>query len=146
MSCQIRPTGSSLGDELTNAALVALAALALTAVLLRVAASITVFLTGPPQPEAGLGAGAGVLLHPGDPAAALGAPGLNMVAYWLVAGHPHHRQWYRRVVGVVRAPAPRTKAGARPVPDRRDRDPPPKSQKPDHQERSSPGQGTCALP
>ena len=85
MSSQIRPTGS-LGDELTNAALAALAALALTTVLLRAAGSIAAFLTGQAQPEASLSAGAGVLLHPGDPGAALGAPGLNPVVYWVVAG------------------------------------------------------------
>ena len=85
MSGQLRPTGS-MGDELTNAALVALAALGVAAVLLRVAGSIAAFLTGAPQPEAGLGAGAAVLLHPGNPAAALGAPGLNVVVYWIVAG------------------------------------------------------------
>jgi len=75
-----------MGDELTNAALVALALLGIAAVLLRVAGSIAAFLTGTPQPGAGLGAGAAVLLNPGDPATALDAPGLNMVAYWIVAG------------------------------------------------------------
>lgn len=85
MSGQLRPTGS-MGDELTNAALVALAALGVAAVLLRVAGSIAAFLTGIPQPEAGLGAGAAVLLNPGDPATALDALGLNAVVYWIVAG------------------------------------------------------------
>ncbi|MFV0432448.1 MAG: type IV secretory system conjugative DNA transfer family protein [Leucobacter sp.] len=75
-----------MGDELTNAALVALAALGVAAVLLRVAGSIATFLTSAPQPEAGLGAGAAVLLNPGDPATALDAPGLNVVVYWIVAG------------------------------------------------------------
>lgn len=85
MSGQLRPTGS-MGDELTNAALVALAALGVAAVLLRVAGNIAAFLTGTPQPETGLGAGAAVLLNPGDPATALDAPGLNTVVYWVVAG------------------------------------------------------------
>lgn len=85
MSGQLRPTGS-MGDELTNAALIALAALGITAVLLRVAGSVAAFLTGTPGPGAGLGAGAAVLIHPGDPATALDAPGLNVVVYWIVAG------------------------------------------------------------
>ncbi len=85
MSGQLRPTGN-MGDELTNAALVALAALGVAAVLLRVAGSIAAFLIGTPQPGAGLGAGAAVLLNPGDPATALDAPGLNVVVYWIVAG------------------------------------------------------------
>lgn len=85
MSSPIRPTGS-LGDELTNAALVGLAALAILAAILRVAGSVAAFLTGSMQPTGGIGAGAGVLLHPGDPATALDAPGLKPVVYWLVAG------------------------------------------------------------
>lgn len=76
MTSPIRPTGS-LGDELTNAALVGLATLAVIAVILRAAGSVTAFLTGTPQPDTGFGAGAGVLLHPGAPGAALGAPGLD---------------------------------------------------------------------
>ena len=85
MTSPIRPTGS-LGDELTNAALVGLATLAVIAVILRAAGSVTAFLTGTPQPDTGFGAGAGVLLHPGAPGAALGAPGLNPVVYWVIAG------------------------------------------------------------
>ena len=79
MTSPIRPTGS-LGDELTNAALVGLATLAVIAVILRAAGSVTAFLTGTPQPDTGFGAGAGVLLHPGAPGAALGAPGQNPVS------------------------------------------------------------------
>lgn len=85
MSSPIRPTGS-LGDELTNAALVGLGVLAGSAVLLRAAGSIAAFLTGTMQPDRGLGAGAGVILRPGDPGGALGAPDLNPVAYWIVTG------------------------------------------------------------
>lgn len=84
MRSPIRPTGS-LGDELTNAALAGLAVLGMTAVLLRVAGNVAAFLTGAAQPKAGLGAGAAVLLHPGDPAVALEVPGLNVIVYWLVA-------------------------------------------------------------
>ena len=78
MRSPIRPTGS-LGDELTNAALAGLAVLGMTAVLLRVAGNVAAFLTGAAQPKAGLGAGAAVLLHPGDPAVALEVPGLNVI-------------------------------------------------------------------
>ena len=85
MTSPIRPTGS-LGDELTNAALVGLATLAAIAVILRAAGSVTAFLTGTPHPESGLGAGAGVLLHPADPGAAFEAAGLNPVVYWVIAG------------------------------------------------------------
>ncbi|WP_336629848.1 MULTISPECIES: TraM recognition domain-containing protein [unclassified Microbacterium] len=85
MSTPIRPTGT-LGDELTNAALVLLATLGVIAVLLRAAGSIAAFILGTPQPTAGLGAGARVLLRPGDPADTLNAPGLNPVVYWLIAG------------------------------------------------------------
>ncbi|WP_448233132.1 type IV secretory system conjugative DNA transfer family protein [Microbacterium lacticum] len=85
MSGPIRPTGS-LGDELTNAALAGLAALAVVTFLLRAAGSITAFLMGLPQPRSGITAGVAVLLGPGDPAEALDAPGLNAVVYWAVAG------------------------------------------------------------
>ncbi len=85
MTSPIRPTGS-LGDELTDAVLTCLAALAVIAVILRAAGSVAAFLTGTSQPHAGLGAGAGVLLHPADPGAALGAPNLHPVVYWVVAG------------------------------------------------------------
>lgn len=84
MSGPGRQTGT-LGDELTNAALVGLAILGIIAALLRAAGSIAATVTGTPAPKGGLGAGAAVLLHPGDPAGALDAPGLNPVAYWLAA-------------------------------------------------------------
>ncbi|MBS1674760.1 MAG: type VI secretion protein, partial [Actinobacteria bacterium] len=85
MSGPIRPIGS-LGDELTNAALAGLAALAVLTFLLRAAGSVSAFLTGIPQPRAGIAAGLGVLFAPSDPALALEAPGLNPVVYWVVAG------------------------------------------------------------
>ncbi|MGN6035887.1 TraM recognition domain-containing protein [Brevibacterium casei] len=55
------------------------------ALLLRAAGSITAFLTGTAQPEAGPASGVGVLFNPGDPATALNAEGLHVVAYWAVA-------------------------------------------------------------
>ncbi|MGO4680256.1 type IV secretory system conjugative DNA transfer family protein [Microbacterium sp. 2MCAF23] len=80
-----RPTGS-LGDELTNALLALVVGIVILAAILRAAGAITAFLTGTVQPKEGLAAGAGVLLHPDNPAAVLGARGLNPVVYWIVAG------------------------------------------------------------
>ncbi|WP_150461253.1 type IV secretory system conjugative DNA transfer family protein [Nesterenkonia ebinurensis] len=78
-----RQTGS-MGEELTNAALVALIGAFGFALILRAAGSVAAFLTGTPQPATGPVSGFGVLLHPGDPATALEAEGLNPAAYWLV--------------------------------------------------------------
>ena len=68
-----------MGDELTNAALIGLIGMFGIALVLRAAGSITAFLTGLPQPDAGPAAGLGVLFNPADPAAASGrfrgAPG-----------------------------------------------------------------------
>ena len=79
-----RQTGS-FGDELTNAAMIGLIGVFALALLLRGAGSVTAFLTGTAQPAAGPAAGVGVLFNPGDPATALEAEGLNVVAYWIVA-------------------------------------------------------------
>ena len=79
-----RQTGS-MGDELTNAALMGLVGTLGIALVLRAAGSVTAFLTGAPQPEAGPAAGLAVLFNPADPASALGADGLNPIAYWLVS-------------------------------------------------------------
>ena len=79
-----RPAGS-LGDELTNLGIGILIGAALLAVILRGAGSVAAWITGASQPAGGIEAGLGVLLHPGDPAAALEAPELNAVAYWITA-------------------------------------------------------------
>lgn len=79
-----RQTGS-VGDELTNAALVGLIGLVGIALVLRAAASVTAYLTGLSQPDAGPAAGLAVLFNPTDPATALGVAGLNPAAYWLVS-------------------------------------------------------------
>ena len=79
-----RQTGS-MGDELTNAALMGLVGTLGIALVLRAAGSVTAFLTGAPQPEAGPAAGLAVLFNPADPASALRADGLNPIAYWLVS-------------------------------------------------------------
>mgnify|MGYP001062778198 CR=1 FL=1 len=85
MTAQGRQTGS-YGDELTNAAMAGLVALFAVALVLRGAGSITAWIGGTTQPHEGIGAGVAVLFHPGDPASALGAPGLNPAVYWIVAG------------------------------------------------------------
>lgn len=76
---------SSVGDELTNAALVGLIGMVGIALVLRAAASVTAYLTGLPQPDAGPAAGLAVLFNPTDPATALGVAGLNPATYWLVS-------------------------------------------------------------
>lgn len=78
--------GGAFGDELANFGIIALIAAAVIAVLLRVAGTVTAWVTGAVQPADGVEAGLGVLLHPADPGSALGTDGLNPVAYWIVAG------------------------------------------------------------
>ncbi|WP_026543791.1 type IV secretory system conjugative DNA transfer family protein [Arthrobacter sp. 35/47] len=80
---QQRQAGS-FGDELTNAALIGLVGMFGVALILRAAGGVAAFLTGTPQPSAGLASGLGVLFNPGDPATALDAHGLNPVAYWII--------------------------------------------------------------
>lgn len=80
-----QPHSRGLGDELTNALMIGLFALFGVAVVLRGAGSVAAFLAGAEPPEVGFAGGVNVLLAPADPAAALGAPGLNAVVYWVVA-------------------------------------------------------------
>ena len=75
----------SMGDELTNAALIGLIGVFGIGLVLRAAGTITAFLTGTPQPTAGAAAGIAVLFNPADPATALGADDLHPVVYWLVS-------------------------------------------------------------
>ncbi len=75
----------SFGDELTNTAMIGLIGVFALALLLRGAGAVAAFLTGTAQPRSGPAAGVGVLFNPGDPANALEADGLNVVAYWIVA-------------------------------------------------------------
>ena len=97
--------GGSMGDELTNAALIALIGAFVLALILRGAGSVAAFLSGTPQPQAGPASGLGVLFNPADPAAALDAEGLSPVVYWavttlllamLVAGVAWTWMWLRR--------------------------------------------------
>ncbi len=85
MNGEGRQTGS-YGDELTNAAMIGLVALFGVALVLRGAGSVAAWVTGTNQPTGGPASGISVLFHPDDPAAALDAPGLSPVAYWIVAG------------------------------------------------------------
>ena len=80
-----RLTGA-LGDELSNLGIGILIGTAVLAAILRGAGSVAAWITGVNQPTGGVEAGLGVLLGPGDPATALGAPGLSAVAYWITAG------------------------------------------------------------
>src|SRR5690625_8053623 len=77
--------GGSMGDELTNAALIALIGAFGLALVLRGAGSIAAFLSGTPEPETGPASGLGVLFSPADPAGVLDAPGLSPGDYWIVA-------------------------------------------------------------
>ncbi len=77
--------GRGLGDELTNALLIGLIAMFGVAAVLRSAGSVTSALTGAEQPHVGIAGGVNVLFDPADPAAALEAPGLNAVSFWVVA-------------------------------------------------------------
>ncbi|WP_288077005.1 type IV secretory system conjugative DNA transfer family protein [Rhodococcus sp. (in: high G+C Gram-positive bacteria)] len=77
-----RPAGS-LGDELTNLGIGLLIAAGVFAAILRGAGSVAAWITGTSQPTGGIEAGLGVLLHPGDPAMPLGAPGLSGMTYWI---------------------------------------------------------------
>ncbi len=84
MSTSSGRQSGSLGDELTNVALIALAAMFGIALVLRASGCVTAFLTGTPPPVAGPADGLAVLFNPGDPAAALGADGLNPILYWII--------------------------------------------------------------
>lgn len=74
---------ASISDGLANLGIGLLIAAAGVAAILRVAGTIAAFLTGTPQPQAGLTAGLSVFLDPANPAAALEADGLNTIAYWI---------------------------------------------------------------
>ena len=72
-----------MGDGLANLAIGVLIGLAGLAGVMRLAGTIAAFLTGTPQPRAGVAAGLMVLTQPGDPGAVLGADGLSPVLYWI---------------------------------------------------------------
>ncbi|MBT2486632.1 MULTISPECIES: TraM recognition domain-containing protein [unclassified Microbacterium] len=71
-------------DLFINLALGALITAAVFTGILRVAGSVTAFLTGLPEPSGSFTSGMSVLATPTDPGAALGAEGLNPFVYWAV--------------------------------------------------------------
>ena len=71
-------------DAFVNIALGGLVAVVAFGGVLGLSGSIAAFLTGQPQPIAGITDGLGVLATPADPGTALGTPGLNPFAYWAV--------------------------------------------------------------
>lgn len=71
-------------DAFLNIALGGLVAVVAFGGVLGLAGSIAAFLTGHPQPTAGITDGLGVLARPADPGTALGTAGLNPFAYWAV--------------------------------------------------------------
>ncbi|MGR0221573.1 TraM recognition domain-containing protein [Agromyces sp. ZXT2-6] len=75
----------TLGDEFANLGIALLIGAAGFALLLRLAGTIATWATGLPQPTGGPEAGLAVVLNPGNPATALGAPGLNPFVFWLSA-------------------------------------------------------------
>ena len=77
--------GGALGDELTNLGIILLVAAAFLAGILRVAASITAWITRTSQPTGGIETGLGVLLHPTTPGSVVGSDNLNPVLYWIIA-------------------------------------------------------------
>lgn len=80
---QQRP-GRLPGEDVTKLALIGLGGLVAVAFILRLAGSVTAFLTGAAQPTADLTGGVRVFFNPSDPGAQLGTPGLNPVLYWAI--------------------------------------------------------------
>ncbi|WP_447947376.1 type IV secretory system conjugative DNA transfer family protein [Microbacterium lacticum] len=79
------PVQAKPADDLfINLALGAIIVAACFAGLLRLAGSVTAFLTGLPQPSGSISSGFAVLAAPLDPGAALRAAGPNPFLYWLV--------------------------------------------------------------
>lgn len=71
-------------DLFINLTLGALITAAVFTGILRVAGSVTAFLTGLPEPSGSFTSGMSVLATPTDPGTALGAEGLNPFVYWAV--------------------------------------------------------------
>lgn len=77
------PPHATLGDELANLGIGLLISAAMSALLLRAAGTVAAWATAIGQPAGGPDTGLAVLLEPGNPSAALQAPGLDPFAYWL---------------------------------------------------------------
>ena len=80
----MNPRGQSIDDYLVNLGLVLVASVGLLATILRFAGSLAARLSGVQPPTGGWETGFQVVSRPGDPASALGAPGLAAWVYWLV--------------------------------------------------------------
>lgn len=74
--------GRRVDDELVNLALGAIGAIVVVAAVLRAAGSLAAAIGGSPAPRSGLAAGLRVLADPLDPATAMNAPRLSVLAYW----------------------------------------------------------------
>jgi type IV secretion system protein VirD4 len=80
----MNPGGRGVDDELVNIGLVLLVGISALAVVLRLAGTVAAWATFSASPTGGAEAGAGVLADPANPAKALGAAGLDPIAYWIV--------------------------------------------------------------
>lgn len=80
----MNPRGQGVDDDLVNLGLILVAVAAAIAAILRLAGSVTAWVSGVSPPSVGWEAGLRVLTRPGDPATALDAEGLNPWIYWLV--------------------------------------------------------------
>lgn len=80
----MNPSPRRIDDELVSLGLITVLGGAVVLGLLRLAGSIASTMTGATRPQRGLDGALGVIATPSDPGAALGAPGLSPIAYWLV--------------------------------------------------------------
>jgi type IV secretion system protein VirD4 len=80
----VNPGARSANDELVNLALIALGAAFTFALTLRAAGTVASVVTIQTPPRGGVASGLRVLTDPAHPAAALGAPSLSPIAYWVV--------------------------------------------------------------
>lgn len=82
----MNPRASRGNDEVVNAALIGIVAVAGLAVLLRAAGTVVCTVTAQEQPTRGAASGLRVIADPMHPDRALGAQGLSPFAYWAVVG------------------------------------------------------------
>jgi type IV secretion system protein VirD4 len=80
----MNPGGRGVDDELVDIGLVLVLGLSALAVVLRLAGTVAAWATFSASPTGRAEAGVRVLADPADPAGALGADGLNPIAYWFV--------------------------------------------------------------
>jgi type IV secretion system protein VirD4 len=80
----VNPRGQGVDDDLVNLGLGLIAAVGAIGAVLRLAGTVSAWLSGTQQPTEGWEAGFRLLSRPGDPGAALGVDGLAAWVYWLV--------------------------------------------------------------